>query len=258
VRFHGRVQSPDRTRRVARLVAVLSRQPRGCSIQHLARATRRSRATTYRDLDLLRESGYALRVETLNGEARYSIAASALSIVSGLPNSTADAPRSRGLLATSLAPRNAAPADPPREPNRKQNPHRQEQREGSVAAERRARCSEQQRRKRPYRTEARHGAKKYARPAAKRAPPPHGADPAQVTAEGRERRARDPEEQRRANSEVVFAARRGQAGQKMKCFVDADHGNAERKAEQRGKEHQRYARGRLHGTCQKIALSDRS
>jgi predicted DNA-binding transcriptional regulator YafY len=62
------------------LVAVLSGQAKGCSIQHIMRATNSSRATAYRDLELLRQSGYILEVETVNGEARYSVAASALAV----------------------------------------------------------------------------------------------------------------------------------------------------------------------------------
>lgn len=42
------------------------------------RATGASRATAYRDLALLRYSGYELHVETLNGRARYTVSASAL------------------------------------------------------------------------------------------------------------------------------------------------------------------------------------
>ncbi|MEY4513636.1 MAG: hypothetical protein RLZZ450_5758, partial [Pseudomonadota bacterium] len=68
----------DRTRRVARLVAVLSRHPKGCTIGQVIRATGASRATAYRDLSLLRDSGYEVRVDTVNGEARYVVTASAL------------------------------------------------------------------------------------------------------------------------------------------------------------------------------------
>lgn len=69
----------DRTRRVARLVAVLNGHQKGATIQHIMRATNASRATAYRDLALLKESGYLLQVHTVNGEARYSLAVSELS-----------------------------------------------------------------------------------------------------------------------------------------------------------------------------------
>lgn len=42
------------------------------------RATGASRPTAYRDFALLRDSGYELRVDTVNGEARYTLIASAL------------------------------------------------------------------------------------------------------------------------------------------------------------------------------------
>jgi proteasome accessory factor C len=83
------VSRADRTRRIARLVAIFASangdpkqtgQAKGLSVGHLVRATRASRATVYRDLELLRESGYDLRVETVNGEARYSLKASKLAI----------------------------------------------------------------------------------------------------------------------------------------------------------------------------------
>jgi predicted DNA-binding transcriptional regulator YafY len=79
----------DRARRVTRLVAVLSGQAKGCSIQHIVRATNSSRATAYRDLELLRQSGYTLEVETVNGEARYSVAASALAVRAMTPRERA-------------------------------------------------------------------------------------------------------------------------------------------------------------------------
>jgi proteasome accessory factor B len=57
---------------------LLGTNKKSCSIGQLVRATGSSRATVYRDLALLRTSGYALQTETLNGEARYTLAASEL------------------------------------------------------------------------------------------------------------------------------------------------------------------------------------
>src|SRR4051812_38635928 len=66
----------DRTRRVARLISVLSGNKKGSTITQIMKATGTSKATAYRDLELVRESGYTLETATLNGEARYTLLAS--------------------------------------------------------------------------------------------------------------------------------------------------------------------------------------
>jgi predicted DNA-binding transcriptional regulator YafY len=55
-------------------------QKKGCTIGQIQRATGASRATAYRDLELLRESGYTLNTATVNGEAHYFLSASELSL----------------------------------------------------------------------------------------------------------------------------------------------------------------------------------
>ena len=66
----------DRTRRIARLISVLSGNKKGSTITQIVKATGTSKATAYRDLELVRESGYTLEIATLNGEARYTLVAS--------------------------------------------------------------------------------------------------------------------------------------------------------------------------------------
>lgn len=68
----------SRTRRTARLIQVITGRKHGISIRQLCAATGGSRATIYRDLELLKQSGYALHVETVAGEARYRITGSEL------------------------------------------------------------------------------------------------------------------------------------------------------------------------------------
>ena len=68
----------NRTRRTARLIQAVSARKQGITIRQLCKATGGSRATIYRDFTLLKESGYALEVDTVNGEARYRIAGSEL------------------------------------------------------------------------------------------------------------------------------------------------------------------------------------
>jgi predicted DNA-binding transcriptional regulator YafY len=74
------VEKDRRNRRAIRLVSVLSTQRKGCTVAQIERLMKASRATIYRDLQLLCECGYALHREIVNGETRYSIAASALAI----------------------------------------------------------------------------------------------------------------------------------------------------------------------------------
>jgi len=68
----------SRTRRTARLIQAISRSKHGITVRQLCKATGGRRATIYRDIDLLKDSGYTLETETVNGEARYSIASSEL------------------------------------------------------------------------------------------------------------------------------------------------------------------------------------
>ena len=72
------VTNASRTRRTARLIQAISARKHGITIRQLCAVTGGSRATIYRDIDLLKESGYALEVETVSGEARYSISGSEL------------------------------------------------------------------------------------------------------------------------------------------------------------------------------------
>ena len=68
----------DRTRRLAALLRVLNGGSKGCTITQVVQATGTSKATAYRDLELLRQSGYTLQIKTVNGEARYTAIASEL------------------------------------------------------------------------------------------------------------------------------------------------------------------------------------
>ncbi|HVZ36208.1 MAG TPA: WYL domain-containing transcriptional regulator [Polyangiaceae bacterium] len=91
----------ERARRVARLVGVLGNAGKGCTIQQIVRTTKSSRATVYRDLELLREAGYAVqRVDTVNGEARYALAVSALAARAMTPHELAALALGRRALAS--------------------------------------------------------------------------------------------------------------------------------------------------------------
>lgn len=68
------------TRRIARLVAALAKADKGRSVGQLLQMSRVSRATLYRDIKLLAESGYELQIQTVNGEAHYRLHASGLSL----------------------------------------------------------------------------------------------------------------------------------------------------------------------------------
>lgn len=72
----------ERPKRIARLVTLLSTNKKGSTIGQIVRSTGTSRATAYRDLELLRDcgSGVQLQTITVNGEARYSLIGSALAI----------------------------------------------------------------------------------------------------------------------------------------------------------------------------------
>jgi predicted DNA-binding transcriptional regulator YafY len=77
------------TRRIARLVAALAKTDRGRSVGQLLQMSRVSRATLYRDIKLLAESGYQLQTETVNGEAHYRLQASGLSVTPMTPTERA-------------------------------------------------------------------------------------------------------------------------------------------------------------------------
>jgi predicted DNA-binding transcriptional regulator YafY len=70
------VANASRTRRTARLIQAIASRKQGITIRQLCAATGASRATLYRDLELLKETGYELDTQTVNGEARYRIAGS--------------------------------------------------------------------------------------------------------------------------------------------------------------------------------------
>jgi proteasome accessory factor B len=72
------MSTANRARRIARLIQAIGTRKQGASIRQLMESTGASRPTLYRDLELIRESGYALRAETVGGEARYFVEGSEL------------------------------------------------------------------------------------------------------------------------------------------------------------------------------------
>jgi predicted DNA-binding transcriptional regulator YafY len=72
------VTIPSRARRTARLIQAIASRKQGVTVRQLCAATGASRATLYRDFNLLKETGYTVRTETVNGEARYFIDGSEL------------------------------------------------------------------------------------------------------------------------------------------------------------------------------------
>lgn len=72
------MKTSARLRRLERLMRVLASKRDGATIAQIIKGTACSRATVYRDLELLRDSGHTLHVNTVNGEARYTAAKSEL------------------------------------------------------------------------------------------------------------------------------------------------------------------------------------
>lgn len=63
----------SRANRTARLIQAIQARKQGSTVRQLCAATGASRATLYRDFDLLKDAGYTLRIDTVNGEARYQL-----------------------------------------------------------------------------------------------------------------------------------------------------------------------------------------
>lgn len=90
----------SRTHRTARLIQAIASRKNGITVRQLCAATGASRATLYRDFELLKESGYTVHTETVNGEARYHIAGSELAHRSLSPREHATAALARHALAS--------------------------------------------------------------------------------------------------------------------------------------------------------------
>lgn len=90
--------SPSRAQRTARLIQAIASRKNGITVRQLCAATGASRATLYRDFDLLKDSGYTLRTQTVSGEARYHITGTELAQRSLSPREHATAALARRAL----------------------------------------------------------------------------------------------------------------------------------------------------------------